>query len=135
MILVIILIIIFILIIDYLYHRVTNFLNILLFLFSILFIIRFNLYSNVSGAIVGFILFLLAYFISSRQLGEGDIKFIISLGLLLGFPGIMFLVLNASLLSLGIFIFNKKRKVQILPFAPFLSISFFFLWLLQGCSF
>lgn len=135
MILSIILSLIIISIIDIIFLRIPNWLNILLFLNALSYVIWYDLGKYYLGSIIGLGIFLLGYFLSKGSLGEGDIKLIPSLGLLIGFPGILNLILYSSLLSLAIFIFNKKRKAQVLPFAPFLSIVYIFLFILQSSSF
>ncbi|KAF0091613.1 MAG: leader peptidase (prepilin peptidase) / N-methyltransferase [Fusobacteria bacterium] len=135
MILSIILSLITISIIDIIFLRIPNWLNIILFLNALSYVIWYDLGQYYLGSIIGLGIFLIGYIMSKGSLGEGDIKLIPSLGLLIGFPGILNLILYSSLLSLTIFNFNKKRKAQVLPFAPFLSVVFIFLFILQSSSF
>lgn len=130
MILSIILSLIIISIIDIIFLRIPNWLNIILFLNALSYVIWYDLGKYFQGSIIGLSIFLIGYFLTKGSLGEGDIKLIPSLGLLIGFPDILYLILYSSLLSLTIFIFNKKRKAQVLPFAPFLSIVFLILFIL-----
>lgn len=135
MILAIIIILFLVNLTDYYFLRIPNFLSLILFIYSITFILWDEIYINVIGAIIGIVIFVVGYLLSRRSLGEGDIKIIPSLGLIVGYPGIFFLILNASVLSIFFFILNKKRKTQVLPFAPFLTVSLLIIIILQSCSF
>ncbi len=135
MILEIIIISFLIIITDIFFLRIPNILCTILFLFTVVFILSFGLYVNVLGALIGLIIFLFTYIFSLGKIGEGDIKIIPSLGLILGFPGILLLIFIASIMSIGFFMLNKKRKVQVLPFAPFLFISLLIILLYECCSF
>lgn len=135
MILAIIIILFLVNLTDYYFLRIPNFLSLILFIYSITFILWDEIYINVIGAIIGIVIFVVGYLLSRGSLGEGDIKIIPSLGLIVGYPGIFFLILNASVLSIFFFILNKKRKTQVLPFAPFLTVSLLIIIILQSCSF
>ena len=135
MILPIIMILIVISIIDIIFFRIPNWLNIILFLYSLSYVIWYNLEFFFLGSLVGLVIFTVAYILTNGSIGEGDIKLIPSLGLLIGFPNILNLIFWSSLLSITVFILNKKRKAQVLPFAPFLSIVFLFIFILQSSSF
>ena len=135
MILPIVIIIIVISIADIIFLRIPNCLCIILFIHSLAYAFWYDTGQYFLGAFLGFAIFTAVYFISLGKLGEGDIKFIPSLGLILGYPGIFKLILYASILSIIVFIMNKRRKALVLPFAPFLSIVFLFLFILQSSSF
>lgn len=135
MILPIIMILIVISIIDIIFLRIPNWLNIILFLYSLSYVIWYDLGLFFLGSFIGLVIFMLGYLLTDGSLGEGDLKLIPSLGLIIGFPNILNLILWSSLLSITVFILNKTRKAQVLPFAPFLSIVFLFIFILQSSSF
>lgn len=124
MILSIISILILIISADIIFLRIPNCLNYLLFVYSFIFIIWYGIDESILGSFTGLIIFFMCYLLSKGLLGEGDIKLIPSLGLLTGYPDILYLILCSALSSLLVLFVHKKRKAQVLPFAPFLVISF-----------
>ncbi len=121
--------------IDIIFLRIPNCLCTILFFHALAYVFWYNPGQYFLGAFLGLVIFTAGYFISLGNLGEGDIKLIPSMGLILGFPSILELILYSSFLSIVVFIINKKRKALVLPFAPFLSIVFLILFILQSSSF
>lgn len=90
---------------------------------------NFLLNSIVSG-IVASLAFGLIWFISSgKWLGFGDVKFMLLLGLMLGWPRILVAVMLAfylgALVSIPLLLFKKKELKSHIPFGTFLSIGAF----------
>lgn len=135
MILAIIIILIFISIIDVVFYRIPDWFNILLFIYAFMYVLWNGMEECLLGLLIGLMIFIIAYLLSKGSLGEGDIKLIPSLGLIIGFQGVLKLIFGSALLSLIVFILNKKRKAQVLPYAPFLTIVFLFIIFLQSSSF
>jgi Flp pilus assembly protein protease CpaA len=135
MILAIIIILVFISIIDIVFKRIPDLLNIILYFYALSYVLWNGIEECFLGSVIGLIVFILGYFLSNGSLGEGDIKLIPSFGLMIGYPGILNIILYSSLLSSVVFILNNKKKAYILPYAPFLSISFLFIFILQSSSF
>lgn len=84
---------------------------------------------------LGFTIFLLLYLITKGGVGEGDLKLIPSLGLLVGYPGIFRLIVLSSFLSLPValgLLWMKKGKATTLPYGPFLGIAFLVVIFLQS---
>lgn len=92
------------------------------------FIALLNPVMSFLGGILGLGIFLIAYFISKKGIGEGDLKLVFSFGLVLGVNRIMNMILLSSLISLPIaivtFLIKKERRYE-LPYAPILIISFY----------
>lgn len=64
---------------------------------------------------------------SGRGMGWGDVKYVLFLGLALGYPiilGAIFLAFfSGAVVSLGLIIGGKRRFGQTIPFGPFLSLG------------
>ena len=131
----IILILLIISISDIIFKRIANWLSILFFLQTITFVLWYGQYDNILGSVIGLLIFISAYLFTRDSIGEGDVKLIPGLGLCLGFPGVLYLISGASIASGIVFLLYKKNKAQVLPFAPFLSIAFCLVLILQSCSF
>ncbi len=71
--------------------------------------------------------FSLWYFTKGKGFGFGDVKLIIPLSLLLGFPKIVVAVflsfLIGSIVGLGLIMMKKKKFGQVIPFGPFLIVA------------
>ncbi|MBI2448652.1 prepilin peptidase [Candidatus Microgenomates bacterium] len=87
------------------------------------------------GALIGAGFFFLLVFLSKeRWMGWGDVKLGLFLGIILGWPLILINLLVAFIAGgfWGAFliILKKKKKTDVLPFAPFLVMGFFiaFFW-------
>jgi len=79
------------------------------------------------GFLIGGGLFLLVYFISSKGLGGGDVKFMAISGLYLGFSGtissILYGTILAALTGLFLIMIKKIKRKDSIPLAPFLFIG------------
>lgn len=89
-----------------------------------------DLVMSVAGAGVFSLLFwLLWYFTKGRGMGYGDVKFMIPMSLLLGWPNIMVGVFSAFILGavvgVGLLISKKRHFGQVIPFGPFLVLATF----------
>lgn len=62
-----------------------------------------------------------------KGMGWGDVKYVLFLGLALGFPysllGVFLAFLSGALVSVGLLILGKKHFGQTIPFGPFLSLG------------
>lgn len=84
------------------------------------------LIARLMGIAFGFVFFeLLVLITRGRGMGMGDVKFALPLGLLFGWPDILFLVVAAFIFGAfigAVGIFLKKKTMQgTLPFGPFLA--------------
>ena len=79
------------------------------------------------GFAVGGGLFLIAYFISRKGLGGGDVKFMAAAGLYLGYEGVLSSMLLGTILaavfSLVLIVLKKINRKDTIPLAPFLLIG------------
>ncbi len=135
MIITLIIILVLISFVDIIFLRIPNCLNIFFFINALAYVFWYDLGQYFLGALLGLVIFSAGYFLSHGKLGEGDIKLIPSLGLLIGHPGILYLIFYSSILSLIVFLRIIKRKAQVLPFAPFLTLVFLIIFTLQSSSF
>ena len=110
----------------------------------------FMLYTNVSGASLGadflaavgaFIFFGGLWFVSrGAWMGFGDVKLAISLGLFLGYPGILFGIVFAfwsgALFGIAMMIAGRYGRKTEVPFAPFLALGTLlaFLFMASGAT-
>lgn len=85
-----------------------------------------NIFSGI-GALLFFLI--LVVITRGKGMGLGDVKFVLFLGLVLGFPNIivaLFLAFSiGAIFSLFLIAFKKKKFGQTIPFGPFLSIGAF----------
>lgn len=84
----------------------------------------------VLGAVLASSLFFLLVFFSKEKLmGAGDIKLGLFMGLILGFPQVIFALLfsfvSGSIIGILLILFEKKTFKSTLPFAPFLVFGTF----------
>ncbi len=95
------------------------------FLFQ-LYAIRYTLYASLLSALGVFLLFLFLHLATrGRGMGFGDVKYVILMGLVLGFPGIvvgMYIAfLTGAAVSLILIAWHKKKlHGSTIPFGPFL---------------
>ncbi len=91
-----------------------------------------NNYSSLYyGALSAFFVFLfffsLFYFTKGKGMGFGDVKFVIFMGLFLGFPkilvGLFVSFFLGAIIGIGLILLKKKKMKSQLPFAPFLIIG------------
>jgi len=93
-----------------------------------------NLFLNRFFAVcVAAIFFWLLIFITKgRGMGWGDLKLVVPLALLFGWPDILFLVCFAfvagSVVGIALIIKGKKTMKQVLPFGPFLALGAVFMF-------
>ena len=92
---------------------------------------------GVFGAVFAYVIFELLrvcskFVFKKDALGKGDSKLMAMLGLWLGPIGILLGIgisyVTASIYLLIGFQMKKIKKGQLIPFAPFLSIGFLFVW-------
>ncbi len=95
----------------------------------------FNLFTNfgkipvfiISG--VGAFLFflLLAVFTKGKGMGMGDVKFVLVMGILLGFPGIVISIyiafVSGALFSILLIFLRRKKLKSTIAFGPFLALG------------
>lgn len=79
------------------------------------------------GAVIGAGIFLVMYLALPGMLGEGDIKLVGLIGLYLGWPNIMAVILLSILagaaISMFLVLIRKATMQSKVPFAPFLGIG------------
>ena len=90
--------------------------------------IRYLIFNVFPVTLCAFLFFLIIFLISrGKWMGFGDVKLVIFLGLLLGFPGILVALFLAffigAIIGIGLMIFEKKNLKSEVPFAPFLIIG------------
>ncbi len=86
------------------------------------------LFYGLLSALFSFIFFfLLFYFTKGKGMGFGDVKFVIFMGLFLGFPSIivgLFISFTlGAIIGLALIIIKRKKIKSQVPFAPFLIIG------------
>lgn len=92
------------------------------------------LFALLSAATVSLFFAMLIIITRGKGMGWGDVKFVLFLGLALGFPGIAVAIFLAFTLgaafSLVLISFGKKHFGQTIPFGPFLSLGalIYILW-------
>ena len=84
--------------------------------------------SALLGAFLGGLVFLVPIFFYGPNLaGMGDVKLALFMGLVLGFPSILFALIiaftAAFLVSLALMIFKNYERHSTIPFAPFLALG------------
>ena len=79
-------------------------------------------WESFGGAVLGMLLFLLAYYISRKQLGLADVWFSGFIGAFLGIIKWYAAVSIACILALIFFICSRNKR-KTCPFIPFLSIG------------
>lgn len=85
-----------------------------------------NFLTGIGLALVFAILIIIT---KGRGMGWGDVKYVLFLGLALGFPnalvGIMLAFLIGAVFSIFLILFGRKHFGQTIPFGPFLSLGAF----------
>ncbi len=80
-----------------------------------------------SGAVAFLFFFALWYFTKGKGMGFGDVKFVIFMGLFLGFPniipGLFISFLLGAIIGLVLIAIKRKKIKQQIPFGPFLIIG------------
>ncbi len=78
------------------------------------------------GALIGILLLLALRLLTRGGVGGGDLKLVLSLGAMAGFPGILYVLGCSGCLALPAALYSglqKKERRRDLPFAPFLIIA------------
>ena len=82
--------------------------------------------SFVAGA-GAFLVFLLIAMVFPSGMGGGDVKFAPVLGLMLGFPGILFALwlaaISGGLVAIGLVLAGRKGRKDTIPFGPFMALG------------
>lgn len=80
-----------------------------------------------SGIVLSLFFALLIIITKGKGMGWGDVKFVLFIGIALGFPNSLIAVLLAfltgAIFSIGLIVFGKKSFGQTIPFGPFLSLG------------
>ncbi len=122
---------------DYLYYEISD----KLILFSSIFVLIYFIYGWFSGSFsfyqiigniaVGVAVFMIFLFIilltKGKGMGGGDMKLVFMIGLILGYPAILYVLffsfLIGSIVGILLIIIKSKSIKSSIPFAPFLSLS------------
>jgi prepilin signal peptidase PulO-like enzyme (type II secretory pathway) len=84
-------------------------------------------YGALSALFVFLFFFSLFYFTKGKGMGFGDVKFVIFMGLFLGFPkilvGLFISFFLGAIIGIILIVLKKKKMKSQLPFAPFLIIG------------
>ena len=79
------------------------------------------------GAVLGAAIPFVIYFVRHDAIGLGDLKLLGCIGLLTGFPSILFIILRAmifgAVFSIGLLVSKKGTMKTELPFAPFVLLA------------
>ncbi len=79
------------------------------------------------GAVIGGGMFLVMYMVMPGMLGEGDIKLAALIGLYLGWPNIvpviLVSILAGAIICMALVLFGRLTMQSKVPFAPFLGIG------------
>lgn len=85
------------------------------------------IYSIILGIAASLFFVFLIIITKGKGMGWGDVKFVLFIGIVLGFPNgliALFLAfLSGALFSIILLIFGKKRFGQTIPFGPFISFG------------
>ncbi len=83
-----------------------------------------NSYLSGLGA---FLVFLIIAIISPAGMGGGDVKFAAVLGLMVGFPGILFAIwisaVGGGLIAITLVLTGKKGRKDVISFGPFMALG------------
>ncbi|RLD02646.1 MAG: prepilin peptidase [Chloroflexota bacterium] len=103
---------------------------------SSLFNCMFNYLGSGIGAAVFFLF--LAAITRGKGMGGGDVKLAVLMGLVLGFPGIVYALyiafISGAVVSLFLIFLRKKKFGQTVPFGPFLVAGTLLIMFLGGVS-
>jgi leader peptidase (prepilin peptidase)/N-methyltransferase len=79
------------------------------------------------GGVVGFVIFLLLSIITRGGMGDGDIKMVGLIGLMVGYPlifvPIILAIVLGGIVALVLILFKLKSRKQSIAFGPFLAIG------------
>lgn len=92
-------------------------------------IINLGSFWNLIGCIIGGLaIWIIVKISKEKAMGKGDIDILAAIGLMLGFPSIIYsfyyTLITASILSLIYILIVKKYKGVLIPFVPFLASGF-----------
>lgn len=129
-------------VLDWRYHRISNYLifpAVVLAVmalitdtyvdstfYSRLFIPSNSLLSGISYAVIAGAIFIIAASVDYGLMGMGDVKLIVLISLVLGFPRIIFAVLISAivaLIAIGVLLKRGKTLKSMLPLGAFLSVG------------
>jgi leader peptidase (prepilin peptidase)/N-methyltransferase len=83
--------------------------------------------SSLLGGLVGLVIFVIIALISRGGMGEGDIKMVGLIGLMVGYPlvfvAIVLAIVAGGIVALFMIIAKRKNRKQSIAFGPFLSIG------------
>ncbi len=125
---------------DFLYLEISNKLMVAISIVTLiyLFLLYFMGFTSIAyiamhvytGVIVGAVFLLLIVITHGSGMGGGDMKLAFVMGLILGFPSILFVLflsfLLGALVGIGLIISKAKNMKSTIPFAPFLACSIIF---------
>lgn len=104
-------------------------LSLLFMLFNQDLVIKNTIAMGITGVIL-----MIAYFMSKKQIGLGDVKILVALSLFLGAEKMVELLLISTLLAglfgLGGMVLKKLDKRTELPFMPFVFIGYYYVILM-----
>ena len=87
-----------------------------------------SLFNSLIAGSGAFAIFLAIALISPGGMGAGDVKFVGVLGLMLGFPGVLFalwlaVVTGGRLVAATFLLLRKRGRKDAIPFGPFLALG------------
>jgi len=86
-----------------------------------------SLLNSLVAGVGAFLVFLIIFLVYPRGMGGGDPKLAGVVGLLVGFPGVLFAlwlaVVGGGLLAITLLVTGKKGRKDSIPFGPFLAAS------------
>jgi leader peptidase (prepilin peptidase)/N-methyltransferase len=90
-------------------------------------ILSISILNGVISGAIGFVFFLIVFFISPRGMGMGDIKLAGLIGLVTGLPfviiALMIGILIGGLVAIVVLALRKKGRKDVLPYGTFLAIG------------
>jgi len=125
-----------VLLFDLKYMLIPNPLVAVLSILAIVKLIFFFSWPTIIATIIIFLFFLALYFGTKKKgFGLGDVKLILPLALILGYPnstiGVFFAFIIGGIWGIILLVTGKKKIGQVLPFGPFLVIG---AWIAMVCG-
>ncbi len=134
--LIVVFFLVFIFVYDLRHFIIPDFTNFSLIFISFVYLVFYSFYNQdlqillygIYSAIGVFAFFFaLWYFTSGKGMGFGDVKFVIFMGLFLGFPaiitGLFVSFILGAIIGITLIIIKKKKPKSQIPFGPFLIIG------------
>ena len=94
---------------------------------NLTFIFEPSILSGIIGGALGFVFFLIVYFINPRGMGMGDVKLAGLIGLVTGFPlalvALFIGIVSGGLVAIVLLTFKLKGRKELLPYGFFLAIG------------